>query len=184
VAIPSIEIHDVGLVENSNKLLGDNGIDGIKTGTLNDFGANLLFSVDLAVGASTVPLVGIVLGAATHEQLNGAVRDLVGQVQAGYREVPVIAVGDVIGDYTTSWETSSAAVAAEDASLVVWADTPITATAAVDPVRLADEGSPAGSIRFAAGSRTVDVPLVLSAAVQDPGPWWRLSHPEIIFGLG
>ena len=62
VATPSIEIHDVGVVKNSNTLLGDGGVDGIKTGTLNDFGANLLFSADLTVGAESVPLVGIVLG--------------------------------------------------------------------------------------------------------------------------
>ncbi len=184
VAIPSIEIHDVGLVENSNKLLGDSGIDGIKTGTLNDFGANLLFSADLPVGSSSVPLVGIVLGAATHSELNAAVRSLIAEVQAGYHEVPVIAAGDVIGDYSTVWETTASAVAGEAASLVVWSDTPITATAEVDDIRLADKGTAAGSIRFTAGSRTVDVPLVLSRAVEDPGPWWRLGHPEIIFGLG
>lgn len=183
VAIPSIEIHDVGVVENSNKLLGENGVDGIKTGTLNTFGANLLFSLDLAVGSESIPLVGVVLGAATHAELNGAVRTLITQVQAGYHEVPLIAEGDRIGEYTTPWDTTTSAVAAESASIVVWGDTPITATADVDPIRLADKGSTAGSITFTAGPRTVAVPLVLSAAVDDPGPWWRLGHPDIIFGL-
>jgi len=183
VAIPSIEIHDVGVVENSNKLLGDNGVDGIKTGTLNDFGANLLFSVDLTVGSESIPLVGVVLGAATHAELNAAVRALIVQVQAGYHEVPLIAQGDRIGDYTTPWDTTASAVASESASIVVWGDTPITAVADVDPIRLAEKGSAAGSITFTAGNRTVEVPLVLSTAVEDPGPWWRLGHPEIIFGL-
>lgn len=183
VAIPSIEIHDVGVVENSNKLLGDRGVDGIKTGTLNDFGANLLFSADLMVGAETVPLVGVVLGAATHADLNSSVRTLIDQVQAGYREVPVIVEGDRIGDYTTPWDTTTSAVAAQSASIVVWGDTPVAATAEVDGIRLADKGAAAGSITFTAGSRSVEVPLVLSAAVDDPGPWWRLGHPDIIFGL-
>ena len=183
VATPSIEIHDVGVVKNSNTLLGDGGVDGIKTGTLNDFGANLLFSADLTVGAESVPLVGIVLGAATHAQLNASVRELITQVQAGYHEVPLIAAGDRIGDYTTPWDTTATAIAAEPASIVVWGDTPITATAHVDDIRLADKGSPAGTITFTSGTQTVDVPLVLSNAVEDPGPWWRLGHPEIIFGL-
>lgn len=183
VAIPSIEIHDVGLVENSNKLLGDSGIDGIKTGTLNDFGANLLFAADLTVGSATIPLVGVVLGAATHTELNNAVKALIGQVQAGYHEVPLIAAGDRIGEYTTPWGETASAVAGEAASIVVWGDTPITASADVDPVRLADKGSSVGSITFTAGTQTVEVPLVLSTAVEDPGPWWRLGHPEIIFGL-
>lgn len=184
VATPTITIHDVGEVVNSNKLLGDRGIDGIKTGTLNSFGANLLFSADVAVGATSVPVVGVVLGALTHGALNQSVRTLLDEVEGGYRDVPLIAEGDVVGEYTTRWGTTATAVAAESASLLVWSDTPIEADATLDGVQLADAGLGVGTIEFTAGSRSVSVPIVLSSAIEDPGPWWRLSHPEIIFGMG
>ncbi|AYF99028.1 D-alanyl-D-alanine carboxypeptidase family protein [Protaetiibacter intestinalis] len=183
VAITKIDIHDVGKLENSNKLLGEGGVDGIKTGTLNAFGANLLFSADLTVGDAQIPLVGVVLGAATHAELNAGVRSLLAQVTAGYRVVPLIAAGDAVAEYATPWDTTADAVAASAASLVVWSDTPITATVTAQSIHLADRGTEVGSVTFTAGTQTVTVPLDLAEDVEDPGPGWRLGHPEIIFGM-
>ncbi len=183
VAISRTSIEGAGEVVNSNKLLGYEGIDGIKTGTLNSFGANLLYSGDVQVGTATIPVVGVVLGATTHSALNDAVRTLYDQVRAGYREVEVATRGEVIGEYTTRWEETSAAVVADSATLIVWSDTPISAASAVDPIALAPAGADAGELVISAGPRSVTVPLVLSDAIEDPGPWWRLSHPEIIFGI-
>jgi D-alanyl-D-alanine carboxypeptidase (penicillin-binding protein 5/6) len=50
-----------------------------------------------------------------------------------------------------------------------------------EPVRIADAGESVGSATFSAGPRTVTVPLVLSAALTDPGPGWRLTHPGELF---
>ncbi|WP_166864263.1 D-alanyl-D-alanine carboxypeptidase family protein [Salinibacterium sp. ZJ70] len=184
VAISRTTIDGAGEVVNSNKLLGYEGIDGIKTGTLNSFGANLLYSGDIQVGSTTIPVVGVVLGAATHGVLNDAVRALYTEVRAGYREVEVVTRGEVIGEYATRWEESSAAIAADSATLVVWSDTPISAVTSVDPVGLAPADTAVGELAISSGPRSVSVPLVLSNAIEDPGPWWRLSHPEIIFGMG
>ena len=184
VATSEITIHDVGKVVNSNKLLGINGIDGIKTGTLNNFGANLLFSADIAVGETTVPVVGVVLGALTHGDLNAGVVSLLEKVMAGYHEVPLVEAGTPVGEYSSRWGDTASAVTANGASLLVWSDTPIEVATTVEPMQLGTDGDPVGSLVYTAGHRSVTVPLVLSATIDDPGPWWRLSHPEIIFGMG
>ncbi|TXK17620.1 D-alanyl-D-alanine carboxypeptidase family protein [Homoserinibacter sp. GY 40078] len=184
VATAKIDIHDVGEVVNSNKLLGMAGVDGIKTGTLNAFGANLLFSADLEVGSETVELVGVVLGAVDHDTLDSDVIDLLADAQAGFHEIPLVAAGDPVADYETVWGEEAQAVAADDAWIVVWGDTPVTVDAEVDDIRLTEAGTSVGTLEFTAGNRTVTVDLELSEAVEDPGPWWRLGHPEIIFGLG
>jgi D-alanyl-D-alanine carboxypeptidase (penicillin-binding protein 5/6) len=66
---------------------------------------------------------------------------------------------------------------------VVWGDTPIAVSATAGGIRLAEQGDTVGQAVFTAGQRTLTVPLVLSGDVDDPGPWWRLGHPEIIFGM-
>ncbi|HOT34998.1 MAG TPA: D-alanyl-D-alanine carboxypeptidase, partial [Rhodoglobus sp.] len=76
VGTANLEIPDIGLVENRNGLLGVDGIDGIKTGTLDEAGSCLLFSAEHTVGASTVTLVGVVLGGPDHSTINAAVRGL------------------------------------------------------------------------------------------------------------
>ncbi|QNO38725.1 D-alanyl-D-alanine carboxypeptidase [Protaetiibacter sp. SSC-01] len=182
VAMPSASLSNIGAVENTNKLLGVNGIDGIKTGTLE--GANLLFSATITVGSREIDLVGVVLDGPDHATINAAIRSMIEQVQAGYREVPLVAAGEVLASYETPWGDRADAVAAHDASVVVWGDTPITARVTADDIRLAEQGEEVGELVFTAGTTTVSVPLVLAQEVDDPGPWWRLGHPEIIFGMG
>jgi D-alanyl-D-alanine carboxypeptidase (penicillin-binding protein 5/6) len=183
VGTKSIEIHDIGTVKNTNGLIGHEGIDGIKTGTLDSFGANLLFSSSIEVGAETIELVGVVLGGPDHPTINAAITELITQAKAGFHEVQLVAAGDAFASYTTPWDAEARAVADESASVVVWGDTPVTATATVNGIRLAREGDSVGQAVFTAGQQTVTVPLVLSTDVDDPGPWWRLGHPEIIFGM-
>lgn len=183
VGTARIDIHDIGTVKNTNALIGQAGIDGIKTGTLDTFGANLLFSSSIEVGAETIELVGVVLGGPDHPTINAAIVDLVAQAQAGFREVQLVEAGDTYASYTTPWDAVVRAVAAESASVVVWGDTPIEVSATANDIRLAEDGETVGQAVFTAGQRTLTVPLVLSGDVDDPGPWWRLGHPEIIFGM-
>lgn len=181
VDTPSLTMHDVGLLENSNELLGTAGVTGIKTGTLDSFGANLLFSAQYPIGTSTVTVIGVVLGGTDHDTLNAAITQLLGTVAAGFHELDVSDVGDSYGAYSTPWGQTSDAVASEEATLLTWGDTPVTSTVTLDDVRLGDAGTQVGAAVLTAGERTVTVPLVLSDDLDDPGPLWRLTHPAELF---
>lgn len=183
VRTASIDIDQIGTVENTNALIGREGVDGIKTGTLYSFGANLLFSSTIQVGSESIRLVGAVLGGPDHPTINAAIADLISQARAGFREVQLVAAGETFASYTTPWEAEARAVAAESASVVVWGNTPITVEATADGIRLGEAGETVGQAVFTAGHQTRTVPLVLSDDIDDPGPWWRLAHPEIIFGM-
>lgn len=181
VGTDSITIHDVGLVENSNELLGTIGVTGIKTGTLDSFGANLLFSAVYPIGSSQVTVIGVVLGGTDHDTLNVAISGLLATVQAGFHEVPVVEKGEAFGSYDTPWGQTADAEAAEAAVLLTWGDTPITADVTTTEVRLAGKGAPVGQVVVTSGPHSVTVPLVLSRAITDPGPGWRLTHPGELF---
>lgn len=60
VATPSVELPAAGLVENTNDLLADPGVVGIKTGTLD--GSNLVSAKDVAIGGETVRVFVVVMG--------------------------------------------------------------------------------------------------------------------------
>ena len=111
VGTDSLTIHDVGLIENTNELLGTNGVTGIKTGTLDPFGANLLFSAVYPIGSSSVTVIGVVLGGTDHDTLNVAITGLLASVQAGFHEVDVSDVGDPFASYSTAWGQSAEAAA-------------------------------------------------------------------------
>jgi D-alanyl-D-alanine carboxypeptidase (penicillin-binding protein 5/6) len=177
VAMPTAEIPTVGTVVNTNKLLGIDGVDGIKTGTTDEAGACLLFAVDVPVGETTVTLVGVVLGGDTHPELNQNILALIDSVTPGFRQVELVAAGASFGTYTTPWGQSGRAVAETAASAVVWSDTPIETDVDVEPVRLAGKGDPVGSVDVTVGTQTITVPLVLDTGITDPGPFWRWTHP-------
>jgi D-alanyl-D-alanine carboxypeptidase (penicillin-binding protein 5/6) len=181
VGTEKMTLHDVGLVENSNELLGSHGVTGIKTGTLDTFGANLLFSAEYTVGASTVTVIGVVLGGTDHPTLDRAITGLLASVKAGFHEVDVSDVGEDFADYETAWGQTASAEAGAEAVLLTWSDTPITAAVTAEPVHVTAAGAHVGDVTFTAGVRTITVPLVLSNALTDPGPGWRLTHPGELF---
>jgi D-alanyl-D-alanine carboxypeptidase (penicillin-binding protein 5/6) len=181
VGTDSLTMHDIGPVENSNELLGTHGVTGIKTGTLDEFGANLLFSAVYPIGSSSVTVIGVVLGGTDHDTLNVAITRLLASVQAGFHEVDVSDVGETFATYSTAWGQTADAAAAAEAMLLTWADTPIVADIAADPIRIEEAGEPVGEVVFTSGPHSVSVPLVLSRAITDPGPGWRLTHPGELF---
>ena len=181
VATSSIDIPELGIIENTNSLLGITGVDGVKTGTLDEAGSCLLFSQDYLVGDTTVTLVGVVLGGPDRETIDAAIQSLLAQADAGFQAVTLVEEGQQFATYDTEWGDESAAVAASTLSVVVWSATPITVVSSPEDVQLADAGAPVGSLRFTVGDRTLEVPLELSSTIDDPGALWRLSHPLELF---
>lgn len=181
VATTSIDIPGFGVIENRNALLGIDGIDGIKTGTLDEAGASLLFSADYAVGTDSITIVGVVLGGPDHETINAAIRQLLVGVDAGFTPVTLATQGQEFASYTTAWGDTADAVAGETATVAVWAASPVTAVVEADELTLGEDGTEVGSVTFTVAERTITVPLRLDATIDDPGPWWRLTNPGKLF---
>ena len=176
VAIPAVDIPELGTVKNSNKLLGTHGVDGIKTGTTDD-AANLLFSADVPVGSSSVTVVGVLLGGETHAVLNDAIAALLDSIAPGFHEVTPLEANQILAEYETPWGDTSRARTAGGASVVVWNDTPVDVEVHAAPVTLATRGDEVGTAIVRAGAQEITVPLVLDASLEDPGAWWRLTNP-------
>jgi D-alanyl-D-alanine carboxypeptidase (penicillin-binding protein 5/6) len=181
VATAAIDLPESGPVANSNDLLGIGGVDGIKTGNTDEAGSCLLFSADRQIGSQTVTIVGVVLGGPNEDATAVAVQQILDQAYAGFREIEVVAAGTELATYATPWGDAAVAVAAESATALVWADTPVTMTVDAASIRLADDGSAAGELDVVVGERAFSVPLVLRGTIDDPGAWWRLTHPAELF---
>jgi D-alanyl-D-alanine carboxypeptidase (penicillin-binding protein 5/6) len=180
VGTKSITIHDAGTFTNTNALLGSDGIDGIKTGTLNGSGSNLLFAANHRVGTTTVTIVGVVLGGQNHELLDTDIQTLMTGVFAGFHEVQLVTKGDVFARYTSAWGQTTTAVAEQSARVVTWSNASVTSASTVTPVTIGTRSQGVGTVTFTVSGHTIRVPLGLSNSLTDPGPGWRLSHPGLI----
>lgn len=189
VAMPSLEVPGFS-GSNTNTALGYDGIRGIKTGTLNRSGSNLLFSSRLDVGmGQALDVTGVVLGGQSRGGVDSEVSRLLGSIRAGFRTVTVADAGNEVGTVTAAWGPKASLVLARDAAVFAWSDTPVTARLTVTGVQTGRLGEKVGTVTFAAdtlltahSSDTVDV--VLDADIDLPDTWWRLTHPGQLQGLG
>lgn len=170
-----------GSQDNTNTLLGFEGMDGIKTGNTDEAGNCLLFSAQVPVGTTKVRVIGVVLGAPTHDDMWAGVKALLSSVQGGFHQVTPVEKGQVFGTYTTAWGAASTLIATETKSFVVWSDTPIQVDLQTRPLSSGFTGDILGQGTFTLNGKTATVPLALAKDVPDPGFGWRLAHPG---GLG
>ncbi|WP_291057668.1 D-alanyl-D-alanine carboxypeptidase [Herbiconiux sp.] len=163
----SLDQADLGTIANQNILLGENGVDGLKTGSTSYAGFTLLTSAVVTVGATPVTLVSVVLGTRSLEARFADTRALLASAQAGLREVPLATAGQAFGSFSTGSDAAAvAAVAGSDVRAVVFGDTPVRAEAEFAEVRAgAPAGTEAGVVRFTVGSARYEVPLVLESAL-------------------
>jgi D-alanyl-D-alanine carboxypeptidase (penicillin-binding protein 5/6) len=171
-----VEPH-IGEIENTNELLGRDGVDGVKTGTTDEAGACLLFSARISVGGVKATLVGVILGAATHPQLDATVPPLLESVKKGLHAVPLAKAGQPFATYHTAWGGIAKAVAAKDTTVLVWSRKRVDGSAVATPIRGGTKGDSVGIVRYEVDRQQVSVPLLLDRSVLAAPFWWRLLHP-------
>lgn len=181
VSQKNVDLPGAGAQDNTNTLLGFEGMDGIKTGNTDEAGNCLLFSAEVPVGSTKVRVIGVVLGAPTHDDMWAGVKALLTSMKAGFHEVTPVEKGQVFGTYTTAWGASSKLIATESKTFLVWSDTPIQVDLQTRPLSSGFTGDILGQGTFTLNGKTTTVPLALGSDVPDPGFGWRLAHPG---GLG
>ncbi len=168
----------IGQVSNTNKLLGLNGVIGLKTGTTPEAGACLLFAAEMTVGDSTVTVVGVILGAPNHKVLNDSILTLLGTVNSAFHSVTLATPGQEYGSYSTPWGAETSLVSDAQATAIVWQDTPITLTTTARRLTSAEAGENVGTLTITVGEQKTDYPLTTKTALEEPDTAWRLAHPQ------
>jgi D-alanyl-D-alanine carboxypeptidase (penicillin-binding protein 5/6) len=94
VAQPQAQIPGVGVIKNTNNLLGTDGVIGIKTGTTDSAGNCLLFAARYATkNGQKETIVGVIMGDTNDTSLFNDSRNLLASVRQGY---------DLVGSQPTS----------------------------------------------------------------------------------
>ncbi|WP_375385312.1 D-alanyl-D-alanine carboxypeptidase family protein [uncultured Microbacterium sp.] len=181
VAKKSIDLPGAGVVENTNGLLADAGVIGVKTGSLDAF--NLLSAKNVTIGDTTVRLYASVLGQPDDEARLAASRALYAQLEQELQSRPSVLSGTVTGVVTTRWGESVDIVTSADAGVILWngGTGAVATTSALGDNRTG--GDAVGSLEVTGPLNSTTVGLQLAADIPDPSPWWRLTHPLDLFGL-
>lgn len=181
VAKPSVDLPGAGVVTNTNGLLADPGVVGIKTGSLDTW--NLLTAKDIPVGDTTVRTYAAVLGQPDDAARLAASRTLYTQLEAALQPVPSVTQGTVAGRVTTRWGEEVAIVTKDDADVILWngGAGSVTTTFSLGDAR--EKGADVGALSVTGPLDSTSTPLELAADIEPPSAWWRLTHPLDLFGL-
>ena len=181
VASPVVAIDPIGEIENSNKLLGTLGVNGIKTGTTDEAGACLLFSANLPVGDASIRIIGVTVGAPDHDSLDAALSSMLESIQAGFHVVTPTTSGQVLATATTAWNSAVPLVSAETVSRIVWSSTPVTVSLPATVGGVGGINSSASAVTVQFGDEVVVVEMLRSISMDDPGLAWRVTHVGELF---
>ncbi len=98
VAQPQALIPGVGMIKNTNELLGTEGVVGIKTGTTNEAGSCLLFAAGYITEAGQkVTIVGVVMGSSNPSSIFSDSRRLLASAKQGLGLVESQPAGNLAG---------------------------------------------------------------------------------------
>lgn len=182
VGTASVDLPGAGTVNNTNGMMADAGVVGIKTGTLEFW--NLLTAKDVTVGETTVHLYAAVLGQDGDEQRLAATRTLLAETESALQaQPPAVPAGTVVGEVETVWGTSVEIVTDADTDVVLWSSGSAESTTVFDLGDRRESGDTVGTLTTVGPLNTVETELTLADDVEGPSPWWRLTHPLELFGI-
>lgn len=171
------DIPEVGTIQNTNHLLGQDGIIGIKTGNNDqDPGVYLMAANYRVSNGKMVTVVVAVMGAPHLSVAKQDAKALFDSAKAGFQTQTVVPAGQVVGSYQVPWAAPVQVVAQNDIVSLGWQQaTPRTSTELKTIEGPAAAGQTVGRISLADHDKSVAA--VLKQAVPAPSLWWRLSHP-------
>lgn len=181
VATAAVELPGAGLVQNTNGMLADPGVVGVKTGSLDAY--TLLTAKNVTVGDTTVRLYASVLGQPDDESRLAATRALFAQTEAELQPRPSVTAGTTVGVVRTVWGESVEVASASDADVILWNGGTGSVSTTLNLGDARAKGDVVGSLTVAGPLDTAAVDVRLTGDIDGPSPWWRLTHPLQLLGL-
>jgi D-alanyl-D-alanine carboxypeptidase (penicillin-binding protein 5/6) len=169
----------VGIIYNTNALLGQNGIVGIKTGNSDQDTGAFLYAASYQQAGQTITVYGAIMGAPSLARAQDDAITLLQSTEAGFSPHSLVTAGQPIGRYRLPWGKTYQVVAENDITLLGWQSrAPITHISLARLNVPAKNGTEVGTLSARASSGTsYGSSLILQRSVAKPSIWWRLTHP-------
>lgn len=181
-ATRTAEIPGVGEIENTNPLLGDDGVIGLKTGGLVG-NYNLLADAEVTAAGQAVQVSVAVLGQPTEELRASETADLLQQAVAEIQTPHALPSGTVVGTVSTAWGTRAEVATTTEASVLLWNGATATGESTLDLGDARTAEDVVGTLTFTGPLNAATVDVALTGDLGEPDGWWRFTHPLQLFGL-
>ena len=89
----------------------------------------------------------------------------------------------VVGTVDTLWGATVDVLTDADTDVVLWNGASAETVVDFDLGDARKAGAEVGTLTATGPLGSTSTPLTLARTVQDPSPWWRLTHPLELFGV-
>lgn len=183
VGMAQAQLPIAGTVFNVDRVLGQSGIVGIKTGSGLAEGANFLFAATATVDGHELTVYGCVMGQATLAVAFAAAKALIGSLRSNLHVRRVISRNEAVATVSTPWGGQSDLVSKVDVDLVEWPAMILRMRLDAPPLVIDQPiaaGTREGGVHVVLGDYSFDVDLVTASPLYPPGRLWRLTRIDFV----
>lgn len=168
----SVDLPVAGIKNNTNWLLGEDGVIGGKTGNTDQAGGVFVFisKQQLDKGHSTT-LVGAVQGEATVQRAMQQSQQLIRQASGYLAVIPFLKKGQIVAQYSAPWGETIPAVSVDNIDIATWKSKKISPKVQLYSLAaMTQTGQKVGTVLV--GNKKSDI--VLKGTMQQPSAQWRI----------
>jgi len=179
VSQPQADVPVAGTVRNTNFLLGQNGIVGIKTGN-NDQDAGVFIGASKqTVGGQQITVVSAIMNASNLRSVLTASQPLLMSAPANFSITTLAKAGTVIGTYTAPWGDSTSAIVQHDITMLTWGGAIPKPHVTLYSIHTPQNtGAAVGTLTFSSSTKTASSPIILKQTLRNPAWGWRIFRHQ------
>ncbi|BDZ56223.1 hypothetical protein GCM10025870_32960 [Agromyces marinus] len=162
--------------------LEDDGIRALSRSYTDEAAISFVWTADIRSGETDRRMVGAMTGVDDYDTLDPAVLAAVEGMAAASAPIEVITGGAAYGTVASAWGDRANLVATSGRTDAAFGAAADDAVIEVEPFATAPAGRAVGSVGVRIGDREVTSALELDAPIEDPGLFWRLTHPAELIG--
>ncbi len=172
----------VGTIFNTNQLLQEQYVVGVKTGTTDEAGANLVFAADFPLTEEiSETIIGVTLGQSEREINTTVSTNLLNASFQGFGFVEVVEENTIVARYEVPWGQDVEIISNGGITIGGWLGTAYEPSVQIEQTEPAiDINTEVGTLEVQAGERITAVPVTTNGVVSEPSFIWRLLN---IFNL-
>ncbi len=179
-----IQIPELGEITTTNRLLGDPGVIGLKTGTTFPNGYSLAAAQHDEIDGRGLVAIAVTMDRADSDARAGDTRAVLAAMAITGQPVQLAEEGTRIGTVTTWTGVEVPLLIEADLSTTLVPGESATRTVTVKGEAAASaKGTKIGSIAAVTPSGDEQVSVVTGAAITVPDFWWRFTHPRELLGF-
>ncbi len=167
------------VVYNTDYVLGQNGIIGVKTGSMPEAGGNFVFATEPRVNGKKILLLGCVMAQQGLEPLMDALHEgasLALQASRNLEKVTLVKSGSRAAVVSSAWGQSDTVDTSKSMSVIAWPGLSVKELLDTKPLRTVNSNAVVGRLTVSAGSQTSHIPLQAAGSIMAPTLVWKLKR--------